>query len=272
MPPNHSTLTLDRNTIGYGPHKFHHYINLAQFDGMDEHFYFNKCVCNEIKAISLRHCLEPKPNLSFGIMEREMIRISEFVKTNIEARKSHYEEVMNNTRSGIRARYRRAYYQLKQDRNILDNSFVRAKSFIKYEKMKINKIDAPPRLIQYRDFKYLYLLKSVLLPYALYIKKADEQLYGQRFSTYFTKTMKNDDLAGVLHQAWSDFTDPVGVCLDHSMFDGSITVELKRMEQRYFSECLSSKFVYNLIGYQERNSVITQSGVKYKIKDRKSVV
>jgi len=239
-------------------------MKLGSFEGMQEHFYFNKCQCNELKGAALRHCPAPREVVDTTTIKKEFEGILTFMKSHyIDPRKSQHAEVMEQTRAKIKARYKKAYYNLKNNRIVLSKKLARAQAFVKYEKMKINKLEAPPRLIQYRSFEFLYLMKAVFLPLVMFIKQCKEEYLGQKFSTYFTSGLNQRELGTMLYESWSDFESPVAICLDHSMFDGSISVALKRCENWFFSSILGS-LAKELLDLTVINSVVSQCGVRWK--------
>lgn len=264
MPDNNSAFELDRGSIGLGVHKMHKFMKLGSFEGMQEHFYFNKCQCNELKGAVHRHCPAPREVIDVTTIKQEFSEMVKFVKTfYIDPRKSQHAEVMEQTRAKIKARYKKAYYNLKNNRIVLSKKLARAQAFVKYEKMKINKIDAPPRLIQYRSFEFLYLMKAVFLPFVLFVKSCKEEYLGQKFSTYFTSGLNQRELGNMLYDSWSDFENPVAICLDHSMFDGSISVKLKRLENWFFSTIIGM-LSGELLDLTVINRVFSQCGLRWK--------
>jgi len=277
-PYQHNTLVVKDSTIGTLNHKQAKYIQFIKFNGLEENFYFNKCCCNEINAIIKRHCLgyindpENGNEYDFEVLRHEISIIAQSFKPYfINYRKLHFGEVICNTRLCIRKRYIRARTNLVNNRINLQPIHSNIKSFIKFEKMDIEKLveGKPPRLIQYRSYEYLYLLKSMLCPYSLFIKEKGNHIidketeYVQDLNEIFTKTMTFPEMATALRKSFDEVTDCVVLCIDHSKFDGHIVSELLEIEQGFFSEVIGDPNLSSLLSHQIKNRCMTQNGIRY---------
>jgi hypothetical protein len=279
-PLQAKTLHVDESTIGTLNHRDSKYIQFLNFTGIEQQFYFNKCSCNESRAIVKRHCLgyindpfNDPAAFDFQSMRDEMYNIAISIKQHfIDYRKMNFKEVIENTRISIRQRYRRARENIINDRINLGSIHSNIRTFIKYEKMDIEKLleGKPPRLIQYRSYEYLYLLKAHLLPYAKFIKETEENFidnemeYVQPIRTVFTKTMTFPEMAIALKESFDSVPDCVILCLDHSKFDGHCCEEILECEQWYFNYLLQNDNLKKLLSYQLKNKCRTQNGIKYK--------
>lgn len=248
-------------------HRTTTYLRLGTFNGFEEQFYYNKCICNEANAIINRHALGLIGPLDLKPLRTQMRTVARICAEHLHDKSSmRYDEVMQHTRTAIRGRYRRAYYDLKSKRVDLGSREARISSFVKWEKMPIDKLEAgkPPRLIQFRDYTYLYSLKAALLPYSIMIKTSDSLVVnGQHLKDVFTKTMNYPIMARTIVESWENFSDPQAFCLDHSKFDGHVAKELLALEKEYFTSILPSSLLKKLLTMQEKNKAITQNGLTY---------
>ncbi len=251
-------------------HKTTQYIQLYSFPDMDEHFYFNKCCCNELMALKERHCVPNLKEVDTTLLRRELFRLADFLQPYFERGSPvSHEELMSKTRMSIKKRYERAFRNIKNNRMIIDDKCAMITAFIKFEKMSKRKLTGAPRLIQFRSFEYLYTLKSNLVVYSSKIKTIDDLYDGQRLSTYFTKTMDGPTCARTMYEAWTKFKNPVAICLDHSCFDGHISEEMLELEREYFGKILKSKELDYLLKKQQVNKGVTQSGLRYKVRGKR---
>lgn len=246
-------------------------LQLEPYLRLEDQFYWNNCACNEYDALLRRHLLGDIPgfipgNPELKRLENNLISMSERfprfgpVSHNI---------LIENTRSTIRKRYKTAYYNLRNRVVNISGKESTSKTFVKYEKIPIGKYEAgkPPRLIQFRDFTYLYSLKKQVLGHSLAMKSgADiEWMFGQQANTVFTKLYDSYGIARVLFQSWSYFTEPVAICLDHSKFDGHYHAQLLSLEHDYWLRLNPSRELKLLLEHQLVNRGRTVHGHKYKV-------
>jgi hypothetical protein len=179
-------------------------------------------------------------------------------------------QVFKNTRPKILSRYRNAYRSIREGRVFLDNINSNLKTFVKYEKIPIGKINSgkPPRLIQHRSYEYLYALKSCLLNYDLLLKNNKDQVMfnNQAVGDIFTKMHDQYGIASALRRSWDSFKNPVAICLDHSKFDGHYHEELLKLEHEYWHQLSASKLLTRLLRMQLRQKGVTKKGIRYKVK------
>lgn len=145
----------------------------------------------------------------------------------------------------------------------------RIKSFVKYEKIPIGKFESgkPPRMIQFRDFTYLYCLKRELLNFSLTVKSDQVRHWNtQDIKSIFTKVHDSYGTAAVLHDSWALFDDPVAICLDHSKFDGHYCVELLALEEKFWTTLNPSRMLKYLLQQQHVNRGCTPHGIRYTVK------
>lgn len=247
------------------------HLNLEAYFRIEDQFYWNNCACNEYDALRRRHLLGSIPGFIQG--NQELIKL----ETNLVSMSDNFPQfssvshktLIDNTRSSIKKRYKAAYYNLRDRVVNISSKEAVSKTFVKYEKIPIGKYDdgKPPRLIQFRDFTYLYALKKQVLGHSLAMKSgcSIEWFYQQQANTVFTKLYDNYGIARVLHESWSLFLDPIAVCLDHSKFDGHYHSELLKLEHNYWLRLNPSRELAELLKHQLVNRGRTVHGHVYKV-------
>lgn len=277
---NEPSVTIRSNC--QGSHPTSKYMKIYEFPNTEDQVYWNKCACNEYNALLRRHCLKDVPgfvpgNIPFKQYERDLLAYADVLEP---LKVCSDKEVMKNTRPHIRKRYQRARNNLRANRVSYSKLLSRLQAFVKYEKIPKGKVedDKPPRLIQFRSYEYLYLLKKHLLGYALQIKDKEsgkKWKNGQPLFTIFTKTMDNHQTAQAIVDSWQMFNDPVAFCLDHSKFDGHYNVQLLKAEHAFWVRCFGAKpktkrLLDRLLADQISQKGRTASGLSYKTEGHRS--
>lgn len=238
---------------------------------IEDQFYWNNCACNEYDALLRRHLLptvtgyDPVIDASGALHELQTL-VDELSDTMPRFVPASHKELMANTRATIKKRYRLAYWNLRQKVINLGSRETRVKAFVKYEKIPIGKFETgkPPRLIQFRDFTYLYELKRHILGHTLAIKR-DSALkwHEQPIQSIMTKYHDSYGCAEAMYESWCLFSSPVAVCLDHSKFDGHYDTQLLEIEHMYWQRlCVSPKLRW-LLEQQLFNKGSTANGIRY---------
>jgi len=245
------------------------YLHLNLGLPLEDQFYWNNCQCNEYDGLRRRHLLGDIPgyipgNPAIKLLEKQLVLMSH---TFEPFRKVDHKTLLANTRSCIKSRYKSAYLQLRAKVVNLSTKQSLVKAFVKYEKIPIGKYEAgkPPRMIQFRDFTYLYSLKRELLPFSMSVKNGVHKWDGQEVKTIFTKVYDNYGVANALYTSWTKFVDPVAVCLDHSKFDGHYCRELLELEHKFWKSLNNSRMLEWLLGQQLVNRGTTPHGLYYKV-------
>lgn len=254
-------------------HKQSYYLQLFDIEGTDKQFYWNKCPCNESDAMIRRHCIPTIPNYDVNNQALKDLRswsvgFAERVRPLLKAR-STLKEVVDQSRPSIKQRYKRAYRDLVYKRVDISEKHAMAKAFIKFEKIPLTKFEEgkAPRLIQYRSFEYLLLLKSCIKPFSDAIKtRKILHSNSQPLDQIYTKTLTPAALATAMRDSWNSFPSPVAVCLDHSKFDGHYAKELLDIEHDMWLVMFKSYLLKKLLKLQVNNVGFSQCGFKYKIK------
>jgi hypothetical protein len=246
-------------------------LNIGSYCNIEPQFYWNNCACNEFDALTRRHLLGSIPGYDSGnpellVLERNLMMMADSVGS---FKPVSHKILMEHTRSTMKKRYKRAFFLLRDRVVNVSEKESMCKTFVKYEKIPIGKFEdgKPPRLIQFRDFTYVYSLKKQVLGHSLAIK-TDSNIfwaYAQPANTVFTKIYDNYGIAKVLHDSWCMFSSPVAVCLDHSKFDGHYSKELLAMEHKYWLRLNSSDELKWLLKQQFKNKGVTANGIRYKV-------
>lgn len=182
-----------------------------------------------------------------------------------------YDSVIQHTRPGIRQRYIRAYTRLKQHRLDITQKMASVKAFIKWEKSPTEKVEEKPgRMIQYRSYEYLYLLKSFILTFCLALKSCSDSIHGQLIRTIYTKLYDNNGVAELLLDSWNSFRHPVAICLDHSKFDGHYHRDLLDLEHSFWANMFRNETLGKLLNMQIDNRGYTQNGIRYRYIGKRS--
>jgi hypothetical protein len=196
--------------------------------------------------------------------------MSNLVKPHVNEQKLSLQDTVKECRPHLRKRYKQAAFSILSKRNIVDVNYAKASTFVKFEKIPIGKVEdgKPPRLIQYRSYEYLLLLRRSIINHAKAIKNSDiTYVNGQPLKEIFTKTMNNTDMANSILRSWNSFVNPVAVCLDHSKFDGHYTSALLELEHYYWNITLGQDHLRDLLlKMQLNNKGYTQNGIRYKVK------
>lgn len=238
---------------------------------LEEQFYWNNCQCNEFDGLMRRHFIGhvagfTPGNPAFKMLEKELESMRSVIPSF--SRVDH-KTLIENTRSTIKSRYKRAYFEWREKVTNLDYKQTVIKAFVKYEKIPVGKYEAgkPPRIIQFRDFTYLYCLKRELLPFSLTVKSNHTlEWNGQPIRSIFTKVHDSYGTADVMYESWAMFDDPVAICLDHSKFDGHYCKELLDLEEQFWTRLNNSRMLKWLLEQQKLNNGRTHHGVKYRVK------
>lgn len=235
--------------------------------------YLNQCPCNEYDAILRRHCLGVRSQTthrSFVLMEELVNNIAlEFSKLKHEYKPWTHAELMKNTRSKLKSRYQRAFESLKAGRHNTLSKMAYVRTFIKFEKTSIEKVEEmkPARLIQHRSFEYLYLLKKYCGPLIAEFKQSEVVVNasGQRMREIFAAGKTVEEMAHMIDTLHSRHKDCIVLCLDHSKWDGHVSIDLKLMMKRFwYRVSKGNKMLRRLLALQEHNRAKTKGGISYE--------
>lgn len=255
-------------------HKERKYLQLLDIQGTKKWCYYNQCGCNETDAVSRRHvrpvAVDPADPV-YAIAENICTSLAQRYRYTHEYSRWTHKQVIDNTALNKKARYQRAYRNLKQG-NYDWNTFSRGQAFIKFEKMPQQKADdgAPGRLIQYRSFEYTYLLKSFLGPLWEGLKHSDmiiNDYTQQRFREVFTSSMNYKQVGTLVNDLWLRHEDCVAICVDHSFFDGHHHEHNLRLEHLFWNTVVGSRYFKRLLRLQRVNDIRCKiSRSKYRSK------
>nr|WRQ65256.1 RNA-dependent RNA polymerase [Tolivirales sp.] len=246
-------------------------LDIRAYIPIESQFYWNNCACNEFDALTRRHLLGNIPGYDPGNPHLKSLEtnLMELTKSMKQFTSVSHKILMDNTRTTMKKRYKRAHFLLRSRVVNISEKESRCKTFVKYEKIPIGKFESskPPRLIQFRDFTYVYSLKRHVLGHSLMIK-SDPTItwfYQQKANTVFTKLYDSYGIARVMRESWDHFSSPVAVCLDHSKFDGHYCSEILSLEHKYWMTLNGEESLKRLLKMQFLNKGITSCGIKYKV-------
>lgn len=257
-------------------HKVSQYVDYFNWGNIEKCFYFNSCACNEFKGLTERHLLQQLPeydleredSLTHVILDSMESILIDFAKP-IRNRPVSHATLMELTRPNIKQRYQKAYENLLSRRRAWCEIPSGINAFVKIEKMPISKIEKPPRLIQYRDFKFTYMMKKYQVSMSKQLKLNHRPVFGQDSSTVFTKLYDNPGIAKVLKDSWDTFVRPVALCLDHSTWDAHVTPEMIDIEHTFWGATFESGYhsrqFIKLMRRQLSNRGRTKHGIKYSV-------
>nr|WKV34554.1 MAG: RNA-dependent RNA polymerase [Riboviria sp.] len=219
----------------------------------------SSCPHNELVALTNRHLVATAHDCD-GRYVRDMARLvlpkislPGVGKTSIWTLANHY--------TGPK---RRIYLQAaaKVEAEGFNPRWANISMFVKPDKYPLDALEEKaPRAIQYRTPMYNLLLGS-------YLHKIEKSLYdwpdtGPSKTPFMAKGKNNQQRATILMEKIASFEDPLFVCLDHSKFDSSISVDLLKIEHNWYNTFYRSKFLRQLLKLQLKNKGYSKNGIKY---------
>lgn len=280
-------MSIDAKVLGY--HRQDKFLKIFECKHFDTYVYYNKCYCNEFEGLLNRHLLPLLgPDVVAGRvvggyqvdsvedLRRGYRRIADMLKTFVGGtlQMVSHNTLIAHTRQKILQRYRNARAQLEARREYVAERHACLKAFVKFEKMKLgDQADGawkPPRIIQFRTFEYLYVLKKRLLAYSMLVKECDVIWNFQEYRTVFTKNYDQKTGCMLVREHWDKLKNPVALCLDHSHYDGSKTEEALGAEHEFWLDLFGGdRHLKDLLRYQRYNRGYTSGGLKYKVKGKR---
>jgi len=255
-------------------HKTRLFLQFYTIEGLptEEHSYYNPCKCNEFLGLKERHIPPDHPKFVPGNqhIKRLSSDVLQFAATFREPlRKVSHKVLIENTRQGIKARYRNAHNNIIGQRMFLDKRQARLTAFVKFEAVPISKVyEKPARLIQFRSYEYLHDLKSCVLQFGKMVKHNEDVKLPttQSVRESFTKHCRDPEVISNMEKRWGEFVCPVAICKDHSKFDGRYHTELLEIEHSFWNTVFSSRYLRYLLDFQLDNEGVTKHGLRYKMK------
>lgn len=238
--------------------------------------YYDTCPCNEVDALINRHALCEQVPDSAAISNMRLLASSvalQFRREHPFPQRWDHATLMHNTRLKIRGRYDRAYRNLSNGMMYSLGTMSKIQTFIKFEKMPIEKLEErkPARLIQHRSYEYLYLMKSVFGPLSEHIKKSEVIINnsGQQLKEIFGVGLTNQETANRIHSLFLRHKDCVVLCLDHSKWDGHFNEVLMSNMHDFWDTVTKNnrslnKLVKRLLTLQRVNNGRTKGGIRYR--------
>lgn len=217
----------------------------------------NGCVCNEARAMELRHHI--KNDLPYNdTFIKEAFQL--LPKPPLLDKVSMYK-VANNYVGAKRNRYLLAIQNIKETGLLKKHSYVQL--FVKADKMPLDKIlTKPPRAIQYRTPEFNILLAQYLQPF-------EHWFYGQPMGHSNTrvvaKGLNYKQRAELLREKWVHYRKPKAWLIDYSRYDSHILISHLKALSVYYRKAFKHKTLHKLLRFQRRNRGFTRGGLKYKV-------
>lgn len=226
-------------------------------------FTHTNCVCNDLIAAVNRVCgWVPVPTpAALAVLAKE---------TRLLAKKMghiapySYDQVLATWNSKLRKRYQDAYESLSAEP--LCRRDARVSAFVKSEKFDpVPRVNPDPRMIQSRHPRYNVVVARYLKP----IEKALYALRGPHGLRMVAKGLNQRQRAELLRDKLALFDDPVLIGLDGSRFDKHVHGQVLRLEHLFYTLLIDSDELRELLAWQLVNDVVTQNGVKYKVRGKR---
>jgi hypothetical protein len=263
--------SIDVNHLGN--HKLGRYITYLKADFLIPHYYYASCYCNEYKGLVSRHLIKHLPMFDPDFTSVNLRRGYTKMRNCLD--KECISPVSNrvlliNTRQSIYKRYVLARNNLNNRREYVGGKHASVQAIVKQEKMELKHDpitdQKAPRIIQFRSFEYLYVLKKLHLGYSIAVKKCDNIWNHQPFNTLFTKNFDNPTSCNIMFSFWNRIPDPVAVCLDHSEYDGHKTEVALSAEHDYWRSIFTaSRWHRKVLKAQLKNKCVTKGGIRYTV-------
>jgi len=156
------------------------------------------------------------------------------------------------------------------------DKFAKVKGFIKFEKWEAYEVfaeyDKPmeikaPRLIQYRDPVYTYLIAKFLRIIEKFVFNTGMNgKYLRKHQREFSKGMTSWEIANNLWRKSQKFRNPKYTMLDYSRMDAHLRALLREVaEWDVYKRCIRDPWFWFLLEKQLYNRVTTRHGNKWKI-------
>lgn len=239
-------------------------VGYPPFDWIQEQSTYQACWRNEIVALQERHLLnEGDPEKEEW--ERCNTHGQALAKLLGPVRVATPAEVVAHKGSpATRKRYEDAF--ASYDRVGPGATWDRVSAFVKVEKWTAEQtsiLRKPPRMIQFRSYKYCGKLSQIILP-------IEEKLWTVQVDgmPVFAKNMNSFVVAATLRRMADDFVDPLFIMIDYSKMDSCITQPWIVNEQRFYGAVAGNSFgatdeLDQLIEAQMVNKCYTKGGVRY---------
>ena len=150
-------------------------------------------------------------------------------------------------------------------------------SFVKAEKVavKTDKPDPAPRIIQPRGVVFNLVFGSFIRPAEKQIYRAIDRVYGR---PTVVCGQNAEQTASMLHDAWTEITDPIAISLDLSRMDQHVSVPALNWEHSIYRRIFKHDTCYDTLEWclqrtvknEGRAYVPNEHGSRYTIKYSKS--
>lgn len=217
------------------------------------------CVCNEWRALKLRHHkLGPKPEPGVPrVLYRTMCKVFG---------KPRRLEPLTTEEALARFKGRRGKLYAAAAERLAERSLTvrdaRVRMFLKDDKYALDKINNPPRAIQYRSKEFCLEFSKYVVPLESVVYRAKDQ-FGVR---YVAKGRNLDERALDLRSKFDAFLDPYVILSDACTYDASYSLDIREPVQRYYKACYAyDRKLRWLCDRQKHNVGSSRNGLRYKV-------
>lgn len=218
------------------------------------------CACNELIALCNRHLIDRSYiAFDYNYFKRNVMF---FNGKLVALEPTAYLDVVNHYRGPKRKMYLSAMKQLCEEG--LNARDYKIKMFVKPERQPYDRVmSKAPRAIQARTPKYN-------LAIGRYLHVFEEWFYelpdvGPSATRCVTKGLNSHQVALLLIEKSSWFSNPLYIAADHSKFDSTIRVEHLKHEHWIYDKCFKSGFLRRCLHKQLVNFGTSRHGIRYRI-------
>lgn len=217
----------------------------------------NGCVCNEARAMELRHHI----GNDLPYEERFISEAFDLLPKPPLLDKVSMYTIANKYAGAKRNRYLKAIENIQEHGLLKKHSYVQL--FVKADKMPLDKIlTKPPRAIQYRTPEFNILLAQYLQPFEHWFY---EQHMGYTHTRVVAKGLNYRERAELLRSKWVAYRKPKAVLIDYSRYDSHILITHLKNLAKYYKKSSANRTLDKLLRFQRRNRGYTRGGLKYTV-------
>nr|QZZ63389.1 hypothetical protein [Leuven Tombus-like virus 5] len=221
---------------------------------MTKHHIFQSCSSNEFRGMKNRHVIEQLGcNTQFVLWSKKFLATLELPSVTPMSE----EELIESRPARMKKRYT-AGLAVPFDKK----HHTRVSCFIKNEKMDVSK--PKPRCINFRNSIFTANLAKWTVPIEKLLSHFELKDNGG--VPFMSKGRNAIELGRMLHNAYQVASKRYIHLVDHSAYDGSITVDHIRIEESWYHKMCTNKELSDLIKLQRLNKITSRNGVKAKCK------
>jgi hypothetical protein len=231
------------------------------------------CGCYTLCSVNERVARNERHAVPFPMIDDDRLKeLGTFVRKHRKVRQLEpltWDELISDV-----PKNRKRRVELARDtfyREGWSNRYTKVKAFIKFEKWEaygiLSEMDKPmsvkaPRLIQYRDPVYTYMIALFERAIEHYVFNTDYNgKYVPTHKKEFAKSMTSWEIANNLYRKSLKFRKPKFTMLDYSRMDATLRRLLREVaEWSVYRRCIRDPFFWWLLEQQIKNNVSTRNG------------